>query len=98
MRRTLPFSSEGESYTLTVVNASTGEEAHNLKLDLNLDAGATFTSVSGTDWVVENGGTTLRALRGGLDSNGTSVVTVVVDLPDNPEGPVTLSATAGSGW
>lgn len=87
------ISSEGVSYLLTVANSATGEEAHNLKLELSCDGGATFASVSGSGWVVENGGTTLRALRGGLDSDETSGVTVVVDLPDEPEGDVTFSAT-----
>ena len=87
------ISTDGASYTLTVSNSAIGEIAHNLRLDLSCDAGATFASVSGSDWVVENGGTTLRALRGGLNPDELSEVTVVVNLPDEPDEVVTFSAT-----
>ena len=87
------FSSEGVVYTLTMTNARRADEAHNLRLDLECTAGASFASVSGSDWVVDNGGATLRAVRGGMASNETSVVTVVVNLPDEPVGEVAFSAT-----
>ena len=63
------ISSTGVSYTLTIDNARRGDEAHNLKLEMDCVGGATFESVSGSDWVVDNNGTTLRAVRGGLASN-----------------------------
>lgn len=87
------FSSDGVTYTLAIANSEAGEEAHNLRLDLSCDAGATFASVTGSNWVIENGGTTLRALRGGLDSDELTTVTVSLNLPDEPAAPVTFSAT-----
>ena len=87
------ITSEGVTYTLTIGNSLLGEEAHNLQLDMVCDAGATFGSVSGSAWVIDNEGTTLRAVRGGLASNESAEVTVVVNLPDQPLGPVTFSAT-----
>ncbi len=86
-------SSQGVSYTLTVNNSALGEEAHNLRLDLTCSGGATFDSATGADWVVENEGTTLRILRGGLASESTSTVVVNVSLPDEPVEAVTLQAS-----
>jgi hypothetical protein len=87
------ISSQGVSYTLTVSNSAKGDLAHNLVLSLNCDAGANFSSASGAGWVVENGGSTLRALRGGLASNAGSNLEVILNLPDQPTGAVTFSAS-----
>lgn len=87
-------SSDGASYALTIGNASGAEIAHNLRLDLTCDAGATFATASGVGWVSETSpdGLALRIVRGGLDAGETVVVTVHLDLPASPTSAVTLSA------
>lgn len=87
-------SSEGVSYELTIRNAANGEVAHNLRLALSCDAGATFASASGPSWVSEisSDGLQLRVVRGGLAAGEAVTVTVALDLPANPLSAVSLSA------
>lgn len=87
-------SSEGASYQLTIANAASGEIAHNLRLDLTCDAGATFASANGLGWVQEisGDGRQLRALRGGLAAGESATVTVQLDLPASPVSAVPLTA------
>ncbi|MDQ8191165.1 hypothetical protein QEH58_12725 [Roseibacillus persicicus] len=87
------LSSDGVDYVVTISNAFGGELARNLHITLTCDAGANFASYESPEegWNFDQEGETLTALRGTLESEASTSLIVTLNLPDEPEGAVSLS-------
>ena len=88
------LSDAGVTYTVTIDNVTNREDARNLRVDLSLDAGATFVSASGTGLVVENNGNTMQVRQAMLTGNDSITFSVVVDLPAEPAQAINFSVSA----
>lgn len=86
------LSSDGASFELTVSNAAGAEIGHNLRLDLGVTGGS-FANASGAAWVLDTGADGVVALRGGLAAGQSITLSIELDLPTEPVGPVTLTAS-----
>lgn len=86
------LSSGRTTFEVVVSNEGDAEIAHNLMLSLGV-TGGTVASLTSEDWVLPTDASGVTALRGGLEAGESITLSVELDLPEDPVGPVMVSAT-----